>query len=73
MLSASLTKTFPSLLPHLGVEVHEVGDDLHVAVHGGLLADDLLDHVPDAGREDQKGNPLFVQLAEKPLAPVSGK
>ena len=45
---------------HVFIEVHEVGDDLDVGVVDSGLADDLLQHVAQAGGEDEDGHIVLL-------------
>lgn len=57
---------------HVFVKVHEVGDDLDVGVVDSGLADDLLQHVAQAGGEDEDGHVVLLQAVKELLVSLPG-
>ena len=55
------TSTTARTPTHVSIELHEVGDGLHVAVVLGALPYYLVENVAEAGGEDQDRHLLVVQ------------
>lgn len=56
---------------HRLVKVHVVGEDFDVGVEDLGLADHLLQHVSDAGGEDEQRDAVLVQVVEEELVAFS--
>lgn len=60
-------------LTHVLIEIHVVGHDVDVGVQHFHLADDLLQDIPDARGEDEKGDVILVEGVEERLVALPGK